>query len=376
MRRLLLLGAVVVLVALSGCADLTGDDRTDDIEGTPADGDDRADDTEDTPADGDGGPETGGTGPGSGEGGETAPDRDPAGHLEIHHIDVGQADSTLFVTPAGETVLVDTGDWRDDGEQVIEYLEALGVSRIDHLVATHPHADHIGGHAAVIEHFEEEGQGVGAIYDPGKPHDTLTYERYLDTVEAYDHELLLVEEGDKLPLNTGAVEALVLNPPADDTGGLHSTSLALAVEFGDVRYLLTGDAERDAEARLVAEWADELDTDIYQAGHHGSSTSSTAAFVDAVDPAVTVISSGYDSQFGHPHDEVLERLARHDIETYWTAVHGDILVRTNGTAVEVTPADSFSTDPTDLLVAKHSNGRTRRTAAVGRTNLRPARGVG
>ena len=351
MRRWVLLGVVVFLVVLSGCAGLSGEDPADNIDGATADSDDgRQTD--------DGGPASGG-----GAGGGTA------GSLEVHHIDVGQADSTLLVTPGGETVLVDTGGWQDDGEQVIDYLETLGIDRIDHLVATHPHADHIGGHAAVLEHFETEGEGVGAVYDAGQPHDTLTYERYLDAVDAYGHELLLVEEGDQLPLS-GAVEALVLNPPTDGSGGLHDRSIALAVEFGDVRYLLTGDAERAVETRLVAEWADELDADVYQAGHHGSSTSSTGAFVDAVDPEVAVISSGYDSQFGHPHDEVLERLAGQGVETYWTGIHGDIVVTTNGTSVDVAPAESFSSDPMDLLAEKQG-GRVGRRALVGGIDVRP-----
>jgi len=300
----------------------------------------------------------------------------PAGELEVHHIDVGQADSTLVVTPGGETVLVDTGDWRSDGEQVISYLEEHGIERIDHLVATHPHADHIGGHAAVIEHFEEKGDGVGAVYDSGRPHDTQTYENYLDAVDTYGHELLLVEGGDQLPLDSEGVEALVLNPPADSDGGeFHDSSVALAIEFGDVRYLLTGDAEREAESRLSAEWAEQLDADIYQAGHHGSSTSSTGPFLDTVEPRVAVISSDYDSQFGHPHDEVLERFADRGIETYWTGVHGDVVVTTDGDEVTVSPAESFSTDPMDLLAEKHSDSRVGQIAPAGGIGLCLARGT-
>jgi competence protein ComEC len=281
------------------------------------------------------------------------------------------------VTPEGETVLVDTGNWQPDGERVIGYLEARGIERIDHLVATHPHADHIGGHAAVIEHFEENGDGIGAIYDPGVPHDTQTYESYLDAVDAYGHDLFVVGAGDRLPLGSDGVEALVLNPPAGESGGdLHASSIALAVEFGDVRYLLTGDAESETEARLVAEWADELDADVYQAGHHGSSTSSTGPFLDAVDPEVAVISSDYDSQFGHPHEVVLERLADRGVETYWTGVHGDVVVTTDGTDVEVTPDESFATDPMDLLAEKPGEGRAARMTAVAGTEAHPARGVG
>lgn len=289
----------------------------------------------------------------------------PPGELEVHHIDVGQADSTLIVTPERETVLVDTGDWRSDGEEVISYLEARGIERIDHLVATHPHADHIGGHAAVIEHFEEEGSGIGAVYDSGQPHNTQTYENYLDAVDAYDHELLLVEEGDRLPLDSETVGAVVLNPPAGETDGeFHDNSVALAVEFGEMRYLLTGDAEREMESQLSEEWAKQLDTDVYQAGHHGSSTSSTDPFLDVVDPEIAVVSSDYDSQFGHPHGEVLERFAEHGIETYWTGVHGDVVVTTDGSEVTVSTAESFSTDPMDLLAEKPTSGRASGLSAV------------
>jgi competence protein ComEC len=353
MRRWVLLAVVVSLVFLSGCADIA-DDQGGDIEGTTT-GDDPQQ-TDDGASDDDR----------LDSGADTGERSDPpAGRLEIHHIDVGQADSTLLVTPEGETILVDTGDWQSNGAQVLSYLDTLGIERIDHLVATHPHADHIGGHAAVIEQFEENGEGVGRIYDSGQPHDTQTYENYLDAVDAYDHELLLVEAGDELPLSSEGVEAFVLNPPAGDAGdGFHDNSIALAVDFGDVRYLLTGDAEQTAERRLLEEWAAELDADIYQAGHHGSSTSSTEAFVDAVDPEVAVISSGYDSQFGHPHDEVLTRFGAHDIETYWTGVHGTVVVTTDGTSVDVTPAESFSTDPTDLLAEKPPTGRVGRMAAI------------
>ena len=339
MGRWVLVAALALLVALGGCAE-----TFDESSGSqPVDSGDPADDP-------------------------------PPGSLEIHHIDVGQADSTLLVTPGGETVLVDTGTWQADGERVLSYLAERGIDRIDHLVATHPHADHIGGHAAVIEYFEEEADGVGAVYDSGQPHDTLTYERYLDAVDQYGHELLLVEAGDRLPLDSDSVEALVVGPPGDGIGDLHENSIALTVEFGDVRYLTTGDAEDEAESRLAAEWADELDVDIYQAGHHGSSSSSGETLLDVVDPEVAVVSSGYDSPFGHPHREVLERLATRDVETYWTGVHGDVVVTTDGSTVDVTPAETFSTDPMDLLAEKPQNRLARMTATAG-ARTRPARWV-
>jgi len=288
----------------------------------------------------------------------TGTDTVPNGTLEIHHIDVGQADATLLIAPSGETMLIDSGDWRRDGQGVIDYLEAHGVDRVDHLVATHAHADHIGGHAAVIEHFETEGNGVGAAYDSGVAATSQTYANYLDAVDAHDVTLFEVQAGDALPFGGDTVTATVLNPPGGGGGSdLHDNSVALAIDFGEVRYLTTGDAESDVERRLVANGSRKLDADIYQAGHHGSSTSSSEAFLGAVSPSIAILSSGFDSQYGHPSDETLRRLADHGIDSYWTGVHGDVVVTTDGTNVSVESDSDAPTDPLELLELKptHEN---------------------
>lgn len=237
---------------------------------------------------------------------------------------------------------------------MIAYLEAHDIDRIDHLIATHAHADHIGGHAAMIEWAETEGDGIGAAYDSGVPHTSNTYDRYLDAIEDYDVELFIVEEGQELPLESDDLDGLFMNPPAGDSGDdLHFNSVAIVFEFGDFAYLTTGDAETDAEERMADEWADELDgIDAYQAGHHGSSTSSTPTFMDVVEPTYATISSDLDSPYGHPHDEVLEQFDDRGIDTYWTGVHGDIVLRTDGESVTIETEHDFSSDPADLLEEK------------------------
>ncbi len=348
MKRFLLVIAVVCLVAVAGCVTAPADDDTEPPVEDDSPGESVADDTDDDSSDDSDEP--------ANDTGDSDDGTDPpaaSGELELHHIDVGQADATLIVTPDNETILIDTGDWRPAGTQVIEYLEDRGIERIDHLIATHAHADHIGGHAAIIEHFEENHDGIGEIYDSGVPHDSQTFENYLDVVDEYGHELLIVEEGDELPLASENVTASVVNPPEGDSGtDLHYNSVSLVIEFGDVRYLTTGDAEEDAEARMVDDWAEELSADIYHAGHHGSSTSSTQAFLDAVDPEIAVISSALESQYGHPHDKVLERFDEFEIETYWTGVHGDIVLTTDGEEVTTEPATNATTDPRSLLDKK------------------------
>ena len=273
---------------------------------------------------------------------------DPDGTLEVHVINVGQADAALLRTDE-ETMLIDSGDWRDDGATVIDYLEARDIDRIDHLVSTHAHADHIGGHEAVIDHFEEERDGIGAIYDSGVPHTTLTYERYLDAVERHDVDLFAVAEGDRIPF--AGVEATVLNPEEPGGDDLHYNSVTVHLEFGGTSFLFTGDAELDAEARLVDAHGEALRADVYHAGHHGSNTSSSGPFLDAVDPQVAVISSAYDSQYGHPHDEPLVRFADRDVATTWTGVHGTVVFESDGREIAVSTQHDASTDPLEITEA-------------------------
>ena len=359
MRRLLLVVALIGVVVLAGCAGAgINTDSSDGSEPSVDAPDEPEPESEpeaepETEAESEPEPESE-IEPESTDREDTLTDVD--GELEIHHIDVGQADAALIRTPDGETIVIDTGDWRQDGSGVIEYLEAHDVDRIDHLIGTHGHADHIGGHAAIIEHYETERDGIGAVYDSGVPHTSQTYERYLDAVEEYDVELFVVEEGDELPIDDANVSGLVVNPPAGDSGSdLHFNSVSIVFEFGDVRYLTTGDAETDAESRMIEAWADELDADIYQAGHHGSTTSSTPPFLDTVAPEVAIISSNFDSQYGHPHDEILEAFAEREIETYWTGVHGDIVLTTDGSTIAIETETEFSNDADELLEAKQED---------------------
>jgi len=269
----------------------------------------------------------------------------PEGTMEIQFINVGQSASTLIIGPTGETMLIDTGDFRTDGKHVLAYLKEHDIDRIDHLVVTHNDADHIGGNAAVIEYLETEGDGVGAVYDPGIAASTQTYEAYLDAVEEYDVTLYEVREGDQLPFE--GVETRLLGPPDPylDVDGRNENGIVLHLTFGQTSFLHTGDAEERQEEYLVNEYGSELNATIYKAGHHGSDSSSSSELLDLVSPQVTVISSSYDSQYGHPHEVVLERFAERSIPAYWTATHGTVVMESNGSAVTVKTQASAPTDP-------------------------------
>lgn len=273
------------------------------------------------------------------------PEPGPTGELSVHYINVGQAASTLLVGPTGETMLIDTGDYRDDGEHVLSYLQRNGIDRIDYLVTSHSHADHIGGHAAVIDYFETQKDGIGAIYDPGIAATTLTYRQYLDAVERHNVPLYETRVGDSIPFD--GVETRVLGPRESYLIGRarNENSIVLRVSLGTTSFLLPGDIERLGEYYLRDRFGDGLGSTVLSAAHHGSKTSSSGAFLDNVSPSVAVISSAYDSRFGHPHEAVIRRLAERSIPTYWTGTHGTIVIETDGRQVSVNTQREAPTDP-------------------------------
>lgn len=329
--------ALVVIVALAGClggvvpVESVGDEAE---TATPADG------TATTPA-------TPATQPTATTATTTT---GPNGTLEVHFVNVGQSVATLLIGPTGETMLIDTGHFTDDGEYVVDYLQRLGVERLDSLVVSHADADHIGGNAAVIEYFETEGDGVGAIYDPGVPASTQTYEEYLDAVERYDVQLYQTRAGDSIPFD--GVETAVLGPPeALRAGGdRNENSLILRVAVGATSFLFTGDAEDDQEAALVERYDRKLNVTVLKTGHHGSESSTGDALLDAATPKTVVVSSAFDSQYGHPSEATLDRLAQRSIPTYWTATHGTVVLTSDGRAVEIATQSAAPTEPARLRV--------------------------
>ena len=202
-------------------------------------------------------------------------------------------------------------------------LQDLGIETIHLAVATHPHADHIGGFQHIFDNFE-----VLKIVDSGYDHDTKTYQDYIAAIEDRGVELILGRAGMKKELAPGLYFE-VLNPVGPLNGGIHYNNIVGHIRYDSVGFMLTGDIEDQGEGAILDGFAD-LENQILKVAHHGSSTSSAEEFLEAVNPEVAIIQAGIDNRYGHPHDEVIERLLSREVEIYRTDLQGDIVVVSDG----------------------------------------------
>ncbi|NLA38118.1 MAG: MBL fold metallo-hydrolase [Methanomicrobiales archaeon] len=251
----------------------------------------------------------------------------PGADLIIHFIDVGQGDSIL-VEFRDKTMLIDAGE-RHMGERVIAYLQEKGIESLDVVVATHAHSDHIGGLGDVISAFP-----VGHFIDAGQPHPTATYERLLTLVEDLGIPYTAARRGQTVALDPD-LEILVENPGSKPLGDINEDSVVLKVTYGEISCLLMGDAGKPAEESMMKAGLD-LDADVLKVGHHASRHASSAGFLSAVSPTVSVITVGEGNDYGHPHAEALERLQAAGSRIYRTDRDGTVVVATDGKVLAVT----------------------------------------
>lgn len=250
----------------------------------------------------------------------------PLGQVKIHFIDVGQADSILIQDASGQNMLIDAGN-NGDSELVVSYIRELGIDRIDVLIGTHPHEDHIGGLDAVIEKFD-----IGKIYMPKVTHSSTTYEDVLTAIKEKGYKITTPEAGSKFDL--GNAEYTILSPISKTYSDTNNYSITVKLDYGANSFLFMGDAEKMVEDEIM-EKGYPIKADLIKLGHHGSMYSSSEAFLDEVDPEYAIISVGERNSYGHPDPEVMVRLEDRDIKVYRTDEMGTIIVESDGSRIEI-----------------------------------------
>lgn len=245
----------------------------------------------------------------------------------VEFIDVGQGDCTL-VCSQGKFMLIDTGE-RDSDDRVVNLLKEKGVERLEYMMLTHPHSDHMGEAADIARNFE-----IGSIIMPIVPEDltptSQVYEKLLDAVEEYD---IPFEAASDSEYTLGECE-IATYAPHEDYSGLNNYSMLIKLCHGENSFLITGDCEKEEEKEYLQRRID-ISADVLKAAHHGSSTSSTSQWLAEVLPQYTVISCGADNKYGHPDDETYSRICKYSPKVYITAEDGSVIFYSDGNGLTV-----------------------------------------
>lgn len=252
--------------------------------------------------------------------------------LAVRMLDIGQGDAFLLEKD-GQFVMIDSGDI-DHRDELVKLLHRYGVKEISKVIITHPHADHLGGMAAVFKNFK-----VGAVYDDGTATSTGSYRNYLKTIKTKKIPYQSLKAGDKVELFSG-VSFDVLGPVSEirDSKGkpdLNNNSVVGRLSYGSFSVLFTGDAEKEEESAILKHGGN-IRSDILKSGHHGSRTSSSDAWLRAASPKAALISCGQGNSYGHPHKTTLTRYEKARMEVYRTDRDGTVTVTSDGKSYEIT----------------------------------------
>lgn len=256
------------------------------------------------------------------------------GVLYVHMIDCGQADSFLFEYE-GEYALIDCGT-KSTGRDVVEYLKKQNVNKLKFVIGTHPHDDHMGGMKTVIENFETE-----LIYMPETKDGLVTSDWYISLLQEIKKDNISVENpsvNDKYYLGDAVFNVVEQLTPEEAGNNINDYSTVVKVSFGEMDLLMTGDAEKKVESKIMQSH-NNLECEILKLGHHGSDTSTSDKFLDEVNPQYGLISCGVDNKYNHPCESTMQKLKDRDIQVYRTDEVGDVVVSITSDEI------SFDKDP-------------------------------
>lgn len=250
-------------------------------------------------------------------------------NVTVHFIDVGQADATLIKSNFGN-ILIDGGE-SDTENDLISYIKAQNVDTLDYVIATHPHSDHIGGLDKVIDTFE-----VKNVIMPKVTTTTTTFKKLVTSIK--NKQLKAITPVPYESFSLGNIKFTILAPNNATYENLNDYSVVLKMEYVNTSFIFSGDAETLSEKEILNKGFD-ISADVYKVGHHGSSTSSSEKFVNAINPKIAVISVGKDNSYGHPHKEILTLLRNKNLVVYRTDEMGNIVLNTDGNKIVLEGSD-------------------------------------
>ena len=237
------------------------------------------------------------------------------GRLDVYYIDVGQGDASLVVCD-GHAMLIDGGHEKQS-DKIYSFLKKKGIAHLDYIVATHPDNDHIGGLSGALNYAT-----VDKALSPVESDDSEAFQNFLKYLERQNLTITVPKAGEQFTLGSAAVTVL---GPVLKTGEDNNNSLVLRVVYGKRSFLFTGDAEKEEEASIL-DANEEVKSSVLKVGHHGSASSTSQAWLEAVHPSAAVISCGAKNEYGHPTEEVLKRLKETGMQVFRTDLQGDIQI--------------------------------------------------
>ncbi len=241
--------------------------------------------------------------------------------IDIHYIDVGQADCIL-ITNKKQNILIDAGN-NNDGQKLVKYFESLGINEFEYVFATHPHEDHIGGMDDIIRSFK-----IKKFYMPDVVTTSKTFEDMLDALEEKNIEVEIPKVDTKFSSLNAEFNILYVG---NDENNLNDSSIVFKMTYQNKSFLFTGDASSNVESKILNK---DISADVLKVGHHGSKYSSSVSFLKKVNPKYAIIQVGKNNIYNHPTEETLNKLKKNNIKVLRTDIDGTIILSTNGTNIE------------------------------------------